>query len=149
MLIVCPLCRYDVKGPSGFYLEHGTWAFAVRKWLGSVKFWLIKQIASALGYTSLARKVWAGWQVRLFPAAHRLLFLTAQVHCGLLGLAHEADHRTPARPGLSACSVGLQGVQTGFLVSHQTASAMRLAGPQVPDFQISIVHEINTGDAMI
>ena len=65
MLIVCSSRRYDVKGPSGFYLEHGTWAFAVRKWLGSVKFWLIKQIASALGYTSLARKVWAGWQVRL------------------------------------------------------------------------------------
>lgn len=50
---------------SSFYCEHGTWAFAVRKWLDTVKFWLIKQIASALGYTSLARKVWAGWQVRL------------------------------------------------------------------------------------
>ena len=69
MLIVCPSRRYDVKGPSGFYLEHGTWAFAVRKWLGGVKFWLIKQIASALGYTSLARKVWAGWQVRLYSCS--------------------------------------------------------------------------------
>lgn len=132
MLIVCLWRRYNVKGPSGFYLEHGTWAFAVRKWLGGVKFWLIKQVASALGYTSLARKVWAGWQVRVLCSAHRPRFLTAQVHCNLPGLPCEADHRTPAPPGLSACSVGLPGVQADVLVSHQIASAMRLAGPLVP-----------------
>lgn len=62
-------CRHDRAGLSRFYVEHGTWTFAIRKWLGSAKFWCISQLMSALGYASLAKKVWAGWQVRaLFPS---------------------------------------------------------------------------------
>ena len=52
-------------------MEHGTWAFAIRKWLGSAKFWCISQLMSALGYASLAKKVWAGWQVRALVALHQ------------------------------------------------------------------------------
>lgn len=60
-------CRHDRAGLSRFYVEHGTWTFAIRKWLGSAKFWCISQLMSALGYASLAQKVWAGWQVRVLP----------------------------------------------------------------------------------
>ena len=57
--------RYDKQGGvDSFYVDHGTWAFAIRKWLGSAKFYLIRSLMNALGYTSLAKKVWAGWQVR-------------------------------------------------------------------------------------
>ena len=48
---------------SSFYVDHETWAFAIRKWLCSAKFYLIRSLMQALGYTSLAKKVWAGWQV--------------------------------------------------------------------------------------
>ena len=84
MLMMCSSRRYDVTGPSSFYLEHGTWAFAVRKWLGSMKFWLIKQVAAALGYTSLARKVWAGWQVRLVSIYKSAQSASHGCHCGCL-----------------------------------------------------------------
>lgn len=59
-------CRHDKQGGmDSFYVEHGTWAFAIRKWLGSAKFYLIRSLMNALGYTSLAKKVWAGWQMRV------------------------------------------------------------------------------------
>ena len=89
---------------SSFYLDHGTWAFAVRKWLDTVKFWLIKQVASALGYTSLARKVWAGWQVCLSGCSQPPV--DCAVHCGLRRLAREANQSTPAPHKLSARNVG-------------------------------------------
>ena len=49
---------------TGFYVDHGTWAFRIRKFLAGAKFYAIRTVMNALGYTSLAKKVWAGWQVR-------------------------------------------------------------------------------------
>ena len=89
LLILCWWrCRHDKQGGmDSFYVDHGTWAFAIRKWLGGAKFYLIRSIMNALGYTSLAKKVWAGWQVRLLPACMPLLLrqpfakdLKAEVH---------------------------------------------------------------------
>jgi len=48
---------------TGFYVDHGTWAFRIRKFLAGAKFYAIRCVMNALGYTSLAKKVWAGWQV--------------------------------------------------------------------------------------
>ncbi|CAL5224937.1 g7706 [Coccomyxa viridis] len=55
--------RHDKQGGmDSFYVDHESWAFAIRKWLGGAKFYLIRSLMNALGYTSLAKKVWAGWQ---------------------------------------------------------------------------------------
>ncbi len=65
LTLCCWRCRHDKQGGmDSFYVDHESWAFAIRKWLGGAKFYLIRSLMNALGYTSLAKKVWAGWQVR-------------------------------------------------------------------------------------
>ena len=66
------LCRYDDRGMNSCYLREDTWAFALRQWAGGLKFWLAQALLRALGYPAVARKVWAGWLVRM-PLAGFLL----------------------------------------------------------------------------
>lgn len=47
-----------------FYQKEDSAVFRVRQWLGGIKFWIVCGIIRALGYPALAKKVWAGWQVR-------------------------------------------------------------------------------------
>ena len=56
--------RYDDRGVNTFYLREGTWAFALRQWLGGAKFWLAQALIRAMGYPAIASKVWSGWLVR-------------------------------------------------------------------------------------
>ena len=60
--------RYDDRGVNTFYLREGTWAFALRQWLGGVKFWLAQALIRAMGYPAIASKVWSGWLVRALLA---------------------------------------------------------------------------------